>query len=225
MNTVLSTQSGTAVQLGLFDAIKDLLVVNPIFLLGLLVICIMLVIIFKKSKTIPKIRTAILLVVFYYYLCVMLTRIVGILTLSECTRLSELGESFFNPNINIIPFSDGFSLGFIFNIFLFIPLGFLCPFISKSYQSTKNIFLIGCVLSLSIEINQLFTLWRATDIDDLIANTVGALVGYFCFKIINKLIARTRLINDFEEPPYMKYVPVVIIIITFILGFFSIIQM
>ena len=221
MNTVLSTQSGTAVQLGLFDAIKDLLIVNPIFLLGLLVICVMLVIIFKKNKTIPKIRTSILLVVFYYYLCVMLTRIVGILTLSEYIRLSELGESFFNPNINIIPFADGFSMGFIFNIFLFIPLGFLCPFISKSYQSVKNIFLIGCGLSLSIEINQLFTLWRATDIDDLIANTVGALVGYFCFKVIHKLIRKSRSRSDFEEPTYMKYVPVVIIIITFIFGFFS----
>lgn len=221
MNTVLSTQSATSVQLGLFDAIKDLLVVNLIFLLGLLVICVMLVIIFKKNKTIPKIRTSILLVVFYYYLCVMLTKIVGILTLSEYIRLSELGESFFNPNINMIPFSDGFSLGFIFNIFLFIPLGFLCPFISKSYQSVKNIFLIGCGLSLSIEINQLFTLWRATDIDDLIANTVGALVGYFCFKIIHKLIRKFHSRSDFEEPPYMKYIPVVIIILTFVLGFFS----
>ena len=119
------------------------------------------------------------------------------------------------------PFSDGFSLSFILNIFLFIPLGFLCPFISKSYQSVKGTFLIGCGLSLSIEIVQLFTQYRATDIDDLITNIIGALVGYFCFKIINKLIARTRLINAFEETPYMKYVPVVIIIITFILGFFS----
>lgn len=221
MNPVSATQSGTSVQLGLFDAIKDLLVVNPIFLLGLLVICIMLVIIFRKNKTVPKIRTSILLMVFYYYLCVMFTKIIGIPTLSEYIRLTELGESFFNPNINLIPFSDGFSLGFILNIFLFIPLGFLCPFISKSYQSVKNIFLIGCGLSLSIEITQLFTLWRATDIDDLIANTVGALVGYFCFKIINKLITRTRLVNDFEEAPYMKYVPVVIIILTFVLGFFS----
>lgn len=220
MNTVLSTQSGASVQLGLFDAIKDLLVVNPIFLLGLLVICVMLIIIFKKNRTMPKIRTTILLVVFYYYLCVMLTKIVGILTLSEYIRLSELGESFFNPNINMIPFSDGFSLGFILNIFLFIPLGFLCPFISKSYQSIKNTFLIGCGLSLFIEITQLFTLWRATDIDDLITNTVGALVGYFCFKIIHKLI-NSRSISDFEEPAYMKYVPVVIVIITFILGFFS----
>lgn len=221
MNTVLSTQSGTSVQLGLFDAIKDLLVVNPIFLLGLLIICVMLVIIFKKNETIPKIRTTILLVVFYYYLCVMLTKIVGMPTLSDWMRLIKLGESFFNPNINLIPFSDGFSLSFILNIFLFIPLGFLCSFISKSYQSVKGTFLIGCGLSLSIEIVQLFTQYRATDIDDLITNIIGALMGYFCFKIINKLIARTCLINDFEEIPYMKYVPVVIIIITFILGFFS----
>lgn len=221
MNTVLSTQSGTAVQLGLFDAIKDLLVINPISLLGLLVICVMMVMIFKKNKTIPKIRTTILLVVFYYYLCVMLTKIVGMPTLSDWMRLTKLGESFFNPNINLVPFSDGFSLSFILNIFLFIPLGFLCPFISKSYQSVKGTFLIGSGLSLSIEIVQLFTQYRATDIDDLITNIIGSLVGYFCFKVIHKLISKSRSKSDFEEQAYMKYVPVVIIIITFIFGFFS----
>ena len=159
--------------------------------------------------------------IFYYYLCVILTKIVGMPTLSDCIRLTKLRESFFNPNINLIPFSDGFSLGFILNIFLCIPLGFLCPFISKSYQSVKNAFLIGCGLSFSIEIVQLFTLYRATNIDDLITNTVGALVGYFCFKMIHKLISKSRLISDVKEPYYMKYVSVVIIIITFILGFFS----
>ena len=87
----------------------------------------MLIIIFKKNKTISKIRISILFLVFYYYLCVMLTNIVGIPTLSEYIRLSRLGEAFFNPNINLIPFSDGFSLSFILNIFLFVPLGFYAP--------------------------------------------------------------------------------------------------
>lgn len=182
MNSVSSNQSVVSSQQGLFDAIKDLLFVNPIFLFGIIVICVMVIIIFKKNRTIPKTRISILLLVFYYYLCVMLTNIVGIPTLSEYIRLSRLGEAFFNPNINLIPFSDGFSLSFILNIFLFIPLGFLCPLISKSYQCVKNTLLIGCGLSFSIEIVQLFTLYRATDINDLITNIIGTLIGYFCFR-------------------------------------------
>lgn len=222
MNSVSSNQSDVSIQLGLFDAMKDLLFVHPVFLIGIIVICVILIIIFKKNRTIPKIRISILLLVFYYYLCVMLTKIVGIPTLGECIRLSKLGEAFFNPNINLIPFSDGFSLGFVLNIFLFVPLGFLCPLISKSYQCVKNTFLIGCGLSFSIEIVQLFTLYRATDIDDLITNIVGTLIGYFCFRFIHKLvITKSHSISECKEPHSMRYVPVIIIVTTFILGFFS----
>lgn len=222
MNSVSGNQSDVSIQLGLFDAIKDLLFVHPVFLLGIIVICVILVITFRKNRTIRKIRISILLLVFYYYLCVMLTKIVGIPTLREFIRLSGIGESFFNPNINLIPFRDGISLSFILNIFLFVPLGFLCPLISKRYQSVKNTFLVGFGLSFSIEIVQLFTLYRATDIDDLITNIAGTLIGYFCFRVANRLLMKnSHAIKDFEEPHYMRYVPVVIIVTTFILGFFS----
>ena len=82
----------------------------------------------------------------------MLVNIVGIPTLDEYKRLLQLGETFFNPNVNLIPFSDGFSLSFILNIFLFIPFGFLCPLISKSYERIRNTFLIGMGLSFVIYI-------------------------------------------------------------------------
>ena len=39
-------------------------------------------------------------------------------------------------------------------------------------------------MSLAIEICQLFNL-RATDIDDLMMNTLGALVGYCCWKVFS----------------------------------------
>lgn len=170
----------------------------------------------------PKIRTLFLSLVFYYYLYIMLTKIVGIPTLREYIRLSNLGEAFFNPDINLIPFSDGFSLGFILNIVLFIPLGFLCPIISKSYQCIKNIFLIGCGLSLSIELVQLFTLYRATDIDDLITNVAGTLTGYLFFGLMHKMvITKSHSRSDSREPYCMRYMPVIMIITAFVLGFFN----
>lgn len=222
MNPISANQSNVSVQLGLFDAIKDLLFVNPIFLLGVIIICVILIIIFRKNRTIPKIRTLLLSLAFYYYIYVMLTKIVGIPTLREYIRLSNLGEAFFNPDINLIPFSDGFSLGFILNIILFIPLGFLCPIISKSYQCIKNTFLIGSGLSLSIEIVQLFTLYRATDIDDLITNVAGTLVGYLGFWLIHKLaITKSHSKSDSKEPCCMRYMPVVMIVTAFTLGFFN----
>lgn len=102
METVSNNQSSVEIQLSLFEAIKDLLLINPIFLLGIILIGIFLVVIFKKNSDIPKVKTSILSLAMYYYLCLTLSHIVGIPTFSEYIRLSQLGETFFNPNINLI---------------------------------------------------------------------------------------------------------------------------
>lgn len=222
MNHISSNESGVEIELGLVDTIKGLLLVHPIFLLGIAIILITMIIIFKKDRTTSKIKTSILSLILYYYLCLVLGNIVGIPTLNEFRRLTRLGESFFNPNINLIPFSDGFSLSFILNIFLFIPLGFLCPFISKTFERAKNTLLIGLGLSLFIEFIQLFTLYRATDINDLLTNIMGTIIGYFCFKVVSKLSkGKQHSISDSKKKDYTKYIPTIIIITAFVLGFFS----
>ena len=69
---------------------------------------------------------------------------------------------------------------------------------------------------------QLFTLYRATDIDDLITNVAGTLIGYFCFRLIHRwVIMKSSSIRDFEEPQGMRYIPIVVIVTAFVLGFFS----
>lgn len=211
-----------SVQLGLFDAVKDLLLVSPVFCLGIVIIGGMLMVMLRKNRTAHKIRIVVLSLVFYYYLCVMLTHIVGIPTLRECMRLSGLGESLFHPNINLLPFRDGFRLDSVLNMVLFMPLGFLCPLISKRYQRVKNTLFTGFGLSLTIEIAQLFTLYRATDIDDLLTNTIGTLLGYLCFRLLHRLeIGKSHAAHKRREPREMRYVPVGIIGIVLLLGFFS----
>lgn len=214
--------SSSEIQIGLVDAIIDLLLISPIFLLGIVLIGILLTIIFRKDSSIPKVKTSTLSLVLYYYLCIMLTHIVGIPTLSEYIRLSRLGEAFFNPNLNLIPLSDGFSLSFVLNIFLFIPLGFLSPFISKTFERVRNTFFIGLGLSLFIEIVQLFTLYRATDVNDILTNVVGTMIGYFFFRLIAKLrTAKPCSSQKTTKRDYTAYLPIVIIIVVFVLGFFS----
>lgn len=211
-----------SVQLGLFDAVKDLLLVSPVFLPGAIIICAVLILIFRKDRTTPEIRIVIFLLVFYYYLCVMLTHIVGIPTLRDWIRLSGLGESFFNPNINLLPFQDGFRQDSVLNIVLFTPLGFFCPLISKRYRRVKNTVFTGFGLSLTIELAQLFTMYRATDIDDLITNTAGTLLGYVCFRLIHRLgITEAHAAGRRREPADMRYMPVGMIVFVLLLGFFS----
>ena len=67
-----------------------------------------------------------------------------------------------------------------------MPLGFLLPLIWEDCRKLGKTVLIGAGFSLLIEITQLFN-YRATDIDDLTANTLGVLLGYFIWKIFVRL--------------------------------------
>jgi len=69
----------------------------------------------------------------------------------------------------------------ILNIILFIPLGIMLPFLWKKYNTFRATLIFGFSMSLAIEMLQILT-YRATDINDLIANTVGAVLGYFVFR-------------------------------------------
>ena len=108
------------------------------------------------------------------------------------------------------------------NIVLFMPLGFFCPLISKRYRRVKNTVFTGFGLSLTIELAQLFTMYRATDIDDLITNTAGTLLGYACFRLIHRLgITESHAAERRREPADMRYMPVGMIVFVLLLGFFS----
>lgn len=92
--------------------------------------------------------------------------------------------------INLIPFRWGIGnwFGVIMNIFLFVPFGFLLPLLWKRLGRIQNTVLAGFLLSLTIEIGQLFN-YRATDVDDLVANTLGTALGYLCYRLIGKRMA------------------------------------
>jgi len=67
-------------------------------------------------------------------------------------------------------------IGFICNIVLLLPLGFLMPIIDRKVYNTKRIVLIGFLISFIIEMLQLLssiaglTYDRVFDVDDIIAN-------------------------------------------------------
>ena len=85
-----------------------------------------------------------------------------------------------NPEINWIPFRDFSSaniVGLILNILMFIPFGAFLPIYFGKFQKVSATVFVGVIMSLTIEILQLFT-FRVTDIDDLIMNTLGTLLGY-----------------------------------------------
>lgn len=73
------------------------------------------------------------------------------------------------------------------NIMGFIPFGYILPIISKRRRKFSIIGLLSFQLSLSIEVLQLVLKVGSFDVDDLILNTLGGLIGYFLFWISNKI--------------------------------------
>ena len=62
------------------------------------------------------------------------------------------------------------------NIAMFFPLGFLLPFVTEKISS-KNIWAIAVLVPLAMELLQMF-LGRCFDIDDLICNFAGIVIGF-----------------------------------------------
>lgn len=94
---------------------------------------------------------------------------------------------------------------FALNMLLFMPLGFMLPLIRPSADSVRKAVRSGLIFSFSIEMLQLIirvTLGngRTTDINDLIANTVGSIIGYFIFHRITKLAIGQRFMIPWRLP-------------------------
>ena len=75
------------------------------------------------------------------------------------------------------------------NILLFIPLGFLLPLLVKRFRNIFLIVLVGFLLSVFYECTQLLTGIGIFDVDDMLLNTFGTLVGAVIFHILKKIFA------------------------------------
>ncbi len=78
------------------------------------------------------------------------------------------------------------------NILLFMPLGFLLKWVCNSPMKAGKVLLTGFLASVSIEtlqwIGRSFGVYRSVDIDDVILNTTGTLLGWWCYWIVRNRI-------------------------------------
>lgn len=103
----------------------------------------------------------------------------------------------FSPHFNFIPFRYMFSAlkSTVLNILLFVPLGFFLAVGWKPFRKIGWNLLFGFGTSFIIETLQIFT-YRATDINDLMTNTLGCLAGY-----LPGMLIRRFLPSLWEEKP------------------------
>lgn len=108
--------------------------------------------------------------------------------------------------INFIPFSQSIDItAYLLNILLFIPLGLLTPILWKKMNKLTNIIGVGFLFTMLIEISQLLNN-RRTDIDDILLNIFGVVIGFALFKLWDKFTKSKFQMNSsavLELPLYI----------------------
>jgi len=96
------------------------------------------------------------------------------------------------------------------NVLLFIPLGIFVPCLWPEYRSMMKTVGLGLMTSLGIEILQIFT-FRATDINDVITNVAGTMIGYLIGRLIIKRFPQLNWLGCKERELYLLYATVVVV--------------
>ena len=79
------------------------------------------------------------------------------------------------------------------NIMIFVPYGFFISMAGKSMGFFKILF-FSMALSLGVETIQLFTRVGSFDVDDILLNTIGGVLGYILFVVCSR-IRRKRYVR------------------------------
>ena len=141
---------------------------------GLIVLLWMLltaVLMFRRLNTVNRVLQALTLVLWL--------AATAFLTFFERSPVME-------TRYNLIPFQEDSIYNIKSNVLLFIPLvPALCTLFSK--MKVRTAFIIGVLASLAIELVQLVSHRGICDIDDLLENSLGVLIGAVFFLLIRKL--------------------------------------
>ena len=83
-----------------------------------------------------------------------------------------------------------FVVNILGNILAFAPFGFLLPLIHKRNRSFFKILMLSILFSLTVEAIQLYLKVGIFDVDDILLNTVGGLLGYIIFSVCHAFYQR-----------------------------------
>ena len=133
------------------------------------------------------------MILFIVYFCIL----IWILLFKMSFSFEELYKS---RSINIIPFSGSVIVNgkfyineIINNILVFIPVGIYTCMLKQEWSILKKVS-VAFFISLAIEVLQFILSIGATDITDLIGNTIGGIIGIGIFYLFTKIF-KNKAIN------------------------------
>ena len=151
-----------------------------LFISMVLVATVRLAYLFKKKEEFVLHREILLLTFMLYILCLF-----QIVTFQDINTVS--GNNYI-PFKEILRYDFGgrlFVKNIIGNVLLFIPYGFFAT-LYADIKKGRSAFLLVFLASLSIECTQLM-IGRIFDVDDIILNVLGGMLGFFLCRALDKL--------------------------------------
>ncbi len=83
-------------------------------------------------------------------------------------------------------------LNLVGNVLAFVPFGMLIRFVRKKPTGFFTAMLLSFMFSLCIELVQLVTRLGVFDVDDIIMNTFGGIIGYIIYYILARIDRKRR---------------------------------
>lgn len=180
-----------------------------IVIITVILVSLRLASIFSGSKKVVIYRELLMLLFVIYILCLF-----HIVTFQDI----NYGTNNFIPFKEIFRYEIGsakFIKNIVGNIIMFIPYGFFASYFLKN-KKFGTIGILAIIVSLTIEIVQL-NIGRVFDIDDVILNVEGALVGYILYVGLDSI--SSKLPKFFRSDAFLNLLVIVIIIAMIIYGF------
>ena len=78
------------------------------------------------------------------------------------------------------------------NVCVFVPFGIFLPALFAKCQKLFSVFFFTLEFSLMVELIQLVTKVGSFDVDDLLLNTIGGILGYFLYKMFFRKKSKNR---------------------------------
>jgi glycopeptide antibiotics resistance protein len=125
---------------------------------------------------------------------------------------TQTGDPNYSPFKTILPYllgDNGFLIGALNiggNIAFLIPIGFLLPFAFAGIDWKKSL-AVAVISGMSIELTQVFLNIGIFDIDDVILNGLGVMVGFWMYVLFQKIMSSA----------YRKFAILVISILTLVI--------
>jgi len=128
--------------------------------------------------------------------------------------MDAVDAAYISAFINLVPFHTVIEIvqdfqgqiarQLVGNVVMFVPLGFLLPLVSMRCRRLRVTTIVALVVSVGIEFIQLAMLLtlvssRSVDIDDVVLNVTGAVLGYLAWRIAHVVMQGGRAVTTVEE--------------------------